>query len=468
MPAATLVRRTSEEGRARRGAGQVAAAERPPRATGSAAVDPDAAGCSCVPSKARDVNNLPPNAVILSFEGPDPYSMVGGLGVRVTNLAAALARAGIATDFFFVGAPDAPAVETRSPRLRLHRWCQTISRRFPAGVYDGEYEKSADFASTAPPAVCAEVVAPARNRGEHVLVFGEDWQIAPAIVRLDADLRRWGLREHATLLWNANNTYGFHAIDWQALVAAARITAVSKYMKFELAQRGVSALVIPNGIPEQLLGEYDSQTVRVLRGGFSADHALLKVGRFDADKRWLQAIDALADLRAERVGVQLIIRGGKESYRDVVLERAQARQLRVAGISVQGGAPAELARALRDVRADVIEIQSFLPEPTLHALYGAVDAVLANSGREPFGLVGLEVMAMHGIPVCGSTGEDYARPFDNAIVCDTDDPRELSSYLKALFRDAGLTEDIRKNGLATAKQYTWPNVLRILGAKLAF
>ncbi|HEY1727478.1 MAG TPA: glycosyltransferase family 4 protein [Candidatus Baltobacteraceae bacterium] len=412
--------------------------------------------------------SLPPNAAILAFEGPDAYSMVGGLGVRVTQLADALGDAGIHTELYFVGAPDALASEARSPSVRLRRWCQWISRHHPGGVYDGELEKIRDYATSVPPAVCAEIVAPARNRGERTLIFGEDWQIAPAMIQLDADLRRWGLRENVTLLWNANNTYGFETIDWRKLSAAVRITAVSKYMKFELAQRDVTALVIPNGIPASLPGAYDASAVRKLRSAFSAKRVLLKVGRFDPDKRWLQSIDALADMRANGEDVQLIVRGGKEPYRSVVLERAQVRGLRIAQIAPSSGTPKEVARELRGIDTDIVEIATFLPDATLYALYGAVDAVLANSGREPFGLVGLEVMASRGVPVCGSTGEDYARPFDNAIVCDTDDPRELVAYLDLLFADCELAERIRKSARATAQRYTWPSVLGVLSAKLAF
>ncbi len=94
-----------------------------------------------------------------------------------------------------------------------------------------------------------------------------------------------------------------------------------------------------------------------------------------------------------------------------------------------------------------MNIRSFLPDALLYTLYAAADAVLANSGKEPFGLVGLEVMASGGIAVCGSTGEDYARPFDNAIVCDTGDPAELASYLERLWSSSGLarTHDRERN-----------------------
>ena len=414
------------------------------------------------------MTKLPPNAVILSFEGPDPYSMVGGLGVRVTQLSAALGDAGIATDLFFVGDPDRDGIEMRSKRVRLRRWSQWISRYHPAGVYDGEYGKVPDYASSVPPVVCADIVAPARDRGEHVLIIGEDWHTAPAVIQLDADLRRWGLRDSVTLLWNANNTYGFHGIEWPRLTAAATITAVSKYMKFELAQIGIGALVIPNGIPSELVRRHDKASVKRLRAALGPKRALLKVGRYDPDKRWLQAIDAVADLRADGSEVVLVMRGGREPYGSVVLDRARARGLEISGVEMREGTPAELAAALAERHADVIELRTFVPDTTLAALYGAVDAVLANSGREPFGLVGLEVMAAHGIPVCGSTGEDYAAPFENAIVCDSADPRELAGYLRLLFADSKLRKRLRHAARETAARYVWPEILQILAAKLAF
>ena len=104
----------------------------------------------------------------------------------------------------------------------------------------------------------------------------------------------------------------------------------------------------------------------------------------------------------------------------------------------------------------------------LYALYAAADAVLANSGKEPFGLVGLEVMAAGGLAVCGATGEEYAEPFVNSIVCDTDDGRELATYLRVATGDADAVARMRAAGRATAKRYTWPTVIEVLERKLAF
>ncbi len=407
-------------------------------------------------------------AVLLSFEGPDRYSSVGGLGTRETSFARALGEAGLDTTLIFVGDPDLPAVEAYSEHVTLRRWSQWVSAYHPRGVYDGEAGKVDDFSRSVPSFVADEVVAPAAARGDRVLIVAEEWQTVGAVLVLDAMLRARGLRDAATILWNANNTYGFDRIDFTALERAAAITTVSKFMKFELALRGVSALVVPNGIHEELLEGPPRELVARFRKALKGKPALVKVGRFDPDKNWMQAIDAVAELRAGGLTPQLIVRGGREPYGDLVFERARQRGLRVDRVEANGDDAEAVAAALASSDAEVIHLQAFLPESTLAALYGACDAVLANSGKEPFGLVGLEVMAAGGIPVCGSTGEEYAEPFHNAIVCDTSDGRELAQYLRGLLTDPLLGDRMRQAGYATANRYLWQSVLETLAAKLAY
>ena len=68
--------------------------------------------------------------VLLSFEGPDVYSQVGGLGVREKGLSRTLAQLGYETHLFFCGDPDLPGVEIHEHgRLHYRRWCQWISAR---------------------------------------------------------------------------------------------------------------------------------------------------------------------------------------------------------------------------------------------------------------------------------------------------------------------------------------------------
>jgi len=97
-------------------------------------------------------------------------------------------------------------------------------------------------------------------------------------------------------------------------------------------------------------------------------------------------------------------------------------------------------------------------------LYGGADGVLANSEKEPFGLVGLEVMGAGGVAFVGRTGEDYAIPYGNSVVVQSDDPRELMTHLAALGSRPELGLRIRAEGKATAKRYVWPRMLDAMEA----
>ena len=83
--------------------------------------------------------------VILSFEGPDRYSLAGGLGVRVSELSDALAQAGFESHLFFVGAPHEPQREVNQAGSHLWRCCQELSVTYSKGVYEGENEKMREF-----------------------------------------------------------------------------------------------------------------------------------------------------------------------------------------------------------------------------------------------------------------------------------------------------------------------------------
>ncbi len=412
------------------------------------------------------MTGLPANAVLLAFEGPDPYSMVGGLGTRVTELAAALAAAGIRSTLVFVGDPARETVERPSDNLEYRRWCQWISAYHPGGVYDGEWGKSKDFTSSVPGFVAGSIVEPAVARGERVLVIAEDWQTAPAAIELHRQLLARGTRTHAGIMWNANNTYGFESIDWHALADAARITTVSRYMKFELRARGVESLVIPNGIPERIIGGPPDELVTLLGEAIVHRPLYVKVGRYDEDKRWMQAIEAFAQVRAQHPEATLVVRGGREPYGDAIFARARQLGLDVEDVALTSREPEAFADVLKGAKSAIVNLRTFVPEDVLFALYHVADAVLANSGKEPFGLVGLEVMAASGVAVTGSTGEDYAQPFENAVVCDTGDPAELAAYLNVLIADSALSHAIRAAGAATAERFTWPLVLEILSRKL--
>ena len=407
--------------------------------------------------------------VLLCFEGPDVYSQAGGLGVREKGLSRSLARMGFPTYLYFCGDPDLPSQEEQEDgRLHLRRWCQWISAQHRGGVYDGEEGKVRDWNYSLPPSVIGEVIEPAAVEGKHVVILGEEWHTSWSMKLVSDSLFYRGLRDRAVMLWNANNTFGFHRIDWNALNLTTTVTTVSRYMKFRMWEWGQNPIVIPNGIPREAIVDPDPAVVAALRAAAGADHLWFKIGRFDPDKRWLMAITAAAELKRRGRDVKLLMRGGREPHGADVVNHAEHQGLVVRHVKSPGDV-ASLASLLRESReADVINLTSFLSDSMVIAIYSACDAVLANSGHEPFGLVGLEVMGAGGIPVTGSTGEDYADSYRNAVVLETDDPLEIVTELSVLKERPKLVAEMRKRGRATARDYLWDRVIDELMLRIEF
>jgi len=409
--------------------------------------------------------------VLLSFEGPDRYSLAGGLGTRVTELAGALAEQGYRTHLFFVGDPALPDLEELAGgRLTYHRWCQWISRYYPNGVYDGEDQKLGDFRHSVPSYVAREIVAPAAERGRVVAVLAEEWHTADAASNLSDALYAVGLRQRAILFWNANNVYGFDRINWGRLGFTATLTTVSRYMKHLMWRWGINPLVIPNGIPSRLLAPVDETLVARLREIYANALLLFKIGRFDPDKRWITAVEAAARLREQGRAVAFPLRGGIEPHGREVLEHAARRGLRVVDVtsndrSVEGGLVALRAAA---GRGDIFNLRFFVPEALARALYRAANGVLANSGHEPFGLVGLEGMAAGGLVFTGASGEDYAVSMSNCVVVETDDPDEVRANLFYLEEHPELAGRMRAAAVDTASRFTWDEVIANLTSKLEY
>lgn len=413
--------------------------------------------------------------VQLCFEGTDPYSQAGGLGTRVVNMGEALAEQGFETHLFFIGDPDLPHEESRcGGRYVWRRWCQWISRHHPAGVYDGEEGKLADYAGSVPRFVCESIALPAAARGKRLVVIAEDWHTAGALCNLSDLLHAHGIRDRAVLMWNANNTMGFHRIDWRRLGFVATITAVSRFMKHIMWPLGVDAVSVPNGIPARMLKKPDPKSVRALQKAFKdrgADLALLKIGRFDPAKRWMMAAEAVGLLKREGVRPLFLVRGGIEPHGGEVMARAAELGLMAHDIVLPGRPSVEQCiEAVRSAppEADLLHMRFFLPEEFVRLLYRCCHAVFANSGFEPFGLVGLEVMAAGGIAFTGSTGEDYVIPFVNAISCESSDPREMVAYLRWLNENPDAVASIKREAARTAAHFTWDAVITNLLNRIDF
>jgi glycosyltransferase involved in cell wall biosynthesis len=369
-----------------------------------------------------------------------------------------LANTGRETHLVFVGDPAAPGEERRlGGKLIIHRWCQWLSRSFPLGVYDGEEPKREDLTLSAPPYIVEHIGRPAIDAGKRLVVISEEWQTAQAAIELSDQLHHAGLRDRSELLWNANHTYGLDRVDWPRLTFTNRIITVSRFMRAELQRFGISAEVQPNGIPRRLLRRVQSHNANRVRSAAQKDLLFFKMARWAADKGWLTSLRAIAQLRAAGYDVALVARGsGDPAVGAEVMAMARGLGLRVADVAAADDSLESKTAALEAARgADVVFMRSFVDEQFGRSLYAAADGVLANSSFEPFGLVGLEAMAAGGVAYTGGTGEDYALSGYNAVVLETDDPREIVEHAERLQNAPREERALRRAGQRTAAAFTW-------------
>jgi len=405
---------------------------------------------------------------ILSFEGPDPYSRAGGLATRVEGLSETLAALGFETHLWFIGDPDLPGHEQRG-MVHLHRWAQWLSRHHRGGVYDGEREKCSEMADSLPGHLVREVLLPGLSADEEAVVLAEEWQTADTVLHLDRLLEREGRRRDVTMFWNANNTFGFEQLDWKRLAEAAVVTTVSRYMKQLMRQYGVDPLVIPNGLAAEAFTPPDRKACTEFRRLFRGRTVVAKMARWDPGKCWLGTVGIVAAMKQAGWNPLLIARGGSEPHGTEVLEAMEAEDLlRIDRVCEDPGARG-LLESLRDIDgADVVNLRSPVDPGGRGMLFRSADSVLANSEHEPFGLVGLETMAVGGIACTGCSGEDYAVPGQNALVLETQDPNEFLNLFERLRSEPDEAAALRRAGQWTAKRFAWPDVVqRVLLPRVA-
>jgi glycosyltransferase involved in cell wall biosynthesis len=152
-----------------------------------------------------------------------------------------------------------------------------------------------------------------------------------------------------------------------------------------------------------------------------------------------------------------------------VLARARTLGLRVADVRGDPGTWDEVLSLVRGTGpAEILNLCFHLPREFLRPFYAAADAVLAASGHEPFGLVGLEAMAAGGLVFTGSTGEEYTLGGQAAIAVDTARPEEVVTQLLTLRSQPQRVRAIRRAARKQAVNFTWERVSDTLLDKVAF
>jgi glycosyltransferase involved in cell wall biosynthesis len=232
-------------------------------------------------------------------------------------------------------------------------------------------------------------------------------------------------------------------------------------MRYQMWKLGIDPLVIPNGLTEEAFRLPTHAALRDFRRRLKGRVVLTKIARWDPDKRWLLAVDTVAELKRLAAHPLLVARGGQEAHGSEVLARAATLGLRVTHRALPLPGAAGLLDALEGLEeADLLILDTPLDGDASRLLLRGSAAVLANSGHEPFGLVGLEAMAVGGLACTGGTGEDYVIPGWNALVLQKMDPHDFVSQFHWLLSDHVRERFLRRNGMTTARRYAWSEIVR--------
>jgi glycosyltransferase involved in cell wall biosynthesis len=231
-------------------------------------------------------------------------------------------------------------------------------------------------------------------------------------------------------------------------------------MAQRMRQLGVEALVVPNGLDADAYGATDPVAFAQLRYRFRDRIVLTKMARWDPDKRWLETIDIVSELKRRGQRPLLLARGGVEGHGSDVLGRATHAGLTTVHRDLPHSGTRGALEALADVNgADIVVLGSHVDADARRLLFRSSDAVLANSRHEPFGLVGLEAMAVGGLACTGCSGEDYAVSGQNAVVLHTEDPTEFAGLFGNLRSNPAAVRSMRRAARKTAEQFAWPRIV---------
>ncbi|MGH9177932.1 MAG: glycosyltransferase [Acidimicrobiales bacterium] len=360
----------------------------------------------------------------------------GGMNVYVRQLAAALARSGVACDIYTrASSLDPGAVVTVEPGLRVHH--------VAAGPL-------APMAKEDLPAVVEEFTAGVLARMER--------HPADAI---SANYWLSGLAGHALkhrLELPLVST--FHTL---ARVKAAGDVDPEGRARAELEVMGCSDAVLASCTVEaaEMAAHYDVDPGRIEIVAPGVDHAFFSPGYRPQARR---------ALGLEAGGPMLLFVGRIQALKGLdVAVRALAEVLPcspdaflvvVGGPSGPGG-EAELARvaALADELGLTGRVRMVPPQPheLLSTYYRAADVCLVPSRSESFGLVALEAAAC-GTPVVASavgglrTLVDHGR---TGFLVDGRDPGDFAAYTAELLHHPVLAADMAARAAERARRYTW-------------
>jgi glycogen synthase len=367
---------------------------------------------------------------MLSWEYPP--RIVGGLARHVQGLSEAMASLGNEVHVITLDFPGA-APEEGDGLLRVHRVPVDVpATSFHTWVllFNHFFEKRAGQL--------------ARRYGPPDMVHVHDWLTAPGGIGLKHALRTpLTMTFHSTEFSRSSGSRSpesamVEGLEWWGSYEAARVIAVSRWMKSEVIAQfrapPEKVVEIPNAVDaSKFEGPVDAEATRTKWNVRPGERLVTAVGRLTAQKGFDDLIRAYPEILKSVPQSRLLIMG--EGYMRRELQDL-AEEEKVDGRTTLAGfvSDAELVEAIR-----------------------SSDLVVVPSRFEPFGIVALEAMAA-GVPVVvsgvGGLAEIVEDDVDGLEV-EPNNPASIAGAAVRLLSDRALAARLAARAREKVKAYNW-------------
>lgn len=372
---------------------------------------------------------------MLSWEYPP--RIIGGLSRHVEGLSKALALMGHEVHVITLDFPGA-AYEEESGSLYVHR----VPVNLPAPTFHSWVLLFNHFFEK-------KVGQMAKEFGAPDVVHIHDWLTVSSGVAAKHMLRvPLVMTFHSTESSRSSHSQSpesamVEGLEWWGSFEAARVIAVSSWMKTEVASLFKTPTdkvsEIPNAVdPEKFEVEVDSHAIREKWKIYNGEKLITAVGRLTAQKGFDDLIKAYANIRRSIPASKLLVVG--DGYMRGELE-SLSNQEHVKDSTIFAG---------------------FISEADLVGVLKSSDVVVVPSRFEPFGIIALEAMAA-GAPVVVSRVGGLAEIVDDSVdglEVEPNNPVAIAEATVRVLSDGALATRLAENGRAKAKAYSWASAAK--------
>ncbi|MDL1898249.1 glycosyltransferase family 4 protein [Anaerolineae bacterium CFX7] len=196
--------------------------------------------------------------------------------------------------------------------------------------------------------------------------------------------------------------------------------------------------IVAPGIGAEFQPPTDADALARLRAQYGlGENFLLHLGEANGRKNIPALIAAFAQLRADFPQLTLVLAGPHIPTADAVTQAIRAHGI-----------------------ANAVTRLGYVPQADVPLLYGGARAFVYASKLEGFGMPPLEALAC-GTPVVAAPNPPMPEVLGDAVCwAENDSPAALASAMRRVLTNQALVEQLRVQGIARARAFTWERAAR--------